>query len=243
MPLYIFMWLAFIGVVVVNALSNLLPINGQTPADISDRLEVLFTPAGYVFSIWSVIYITLAIWLILQWKKVRNQSLNQRVGIAFIISCFFNIGWIFTWHYEFFAVSIAMMFGLLLSLITIYVQYRRRERALSERFPFSLYLAWITVATVANVSYVLKYYKVDLGISEVIGSLMLVAVASVLAFVAATYSWDYYFVLVVVWALIGIIVENSDMTMQIGTGVIAAVLVIGVILSAIGRKGRERIYR
>lgn len=242
MPLYIGMWLAFVAVVIVNAFSNLLPINGQTIAEISDRIEVLFKPAGYVFSIWLVIYVTLAIWLVLQWKKVKEDSLNGRVGVAFIISCLFNIGWIFSWHYEFFMVSILMMFGLLLSLITIYLQYRRRDRALSERFPFSLYLAWITVATVSNVSYVLKYYDVSLGLSEVIGSLMLVAIASVIAFVAATYSWDYYFVLVVVWALIGIIVENSNLTMQIATGVITAVLVVAVILSAMGRKSRQRIF-
>ena len=243
MPYYFFMWIAFIGVVIVNILSNVLPLNGQTIAEISNRLEVLFKPAGYVFSIWVVIYIALAIWLFLQFKQVKNGSFNQNIGISFIISCLFNIAWIFTWHYELFVISILMMVGLLLSLITIYVQYRRRDRSIGQRLPFSLYLAWITVATVANMSYVLKYYGVNLGISEVIGSLMLVALAAIIGFIAGTYSRDLYFVLVIVWALIGIIVENSYLTMQIGTGAITIVLVVAVILAVMGRKAREVIFR
>lgn len=226
MAVYAAMWVAFIAMIVVNYLSNSLPINGQTAAEISDRIDVLFKPAGYVFSIWIVIYALLAIWLILQYRKVKNGQFNYKVGILFIVSCMLNIAWLLCWHYEQFALSVVVMFLLLITLIMIYLQYRPEQSSLSERLPFSFYLAWITVATIANVSYVLKYYEVDLGISEVIGSLILVAVAVIIGYIAVDYSKDIYFVLVIVWALIGIAVKTTDETMQHGTILLTIVLVI-----------------
>ena len=226
MAVYAAMWVAFIAMIAVNYLSNSLPINGQTAAEISDRVDVLFKPAGYVFSIWILIYVLLAIWLILQYRKVKNGQFNYKVGILFIVSCMLNIAWLLCWHYEQFALSVVVMFLLLITLIIIYLQYRPEQSSLSERLPFSFYLAWITVATIANVSYVLEYYEVDLGISEVIGSLILVAVAVIIGYIAVDYSKDIYFVLVIVWALIGIAVKTTDETMQHGTILLTIVLVI-----------------
>lgn len=226
MGLYITMWIAMIAVIVVNVLSNTLPINGQTAADISDRLEVLFTPAGYVFSIWSLIYVLLVIWLITIYRKVKDNRFNGKVGILFIISCIFNIAWLFRRHYEQFILSIIVMFFLLFTLIAIYKQYKNNETGFSERFPFSFYLAWLSVATIANVSYVLKYNGVDLGISEVVGSLVLVGVAVILGYLAVAISKDIFFTLVIVWALVGIAVKTDDATMQYGTIVLTIILII-----------------
>ena len=230
MGLYIVMWIALIAVIVVNALSNTLPLNGVTAAEISNRLDVLFTPAGYVFSIWSLIYLLLVIWLIAIYKKVKENRFKSKVGFLFIISCIFNIAWLFSWHYEQFILSIIIMFLLLFTLITIYLQYKNTEKGLSERFPFSFYLAWISVATIANMSYVLKYYNVDLGISEVAGSLVLVAVAVILGYLAVALSRDIFFVLVIVWALIGIAVKTDDTTMQYGTIALTIILIIASLI-------------
>ncbi|MER2028425.1 MAG: TspO/MBR family protein [Solibacillus sp.] len=230
MGLYITMWIAMIAVIVVNALSNTLPLNGQTASEISNRLEVLFTPAGYVFSIWSLIYILLVIWLITIYRKVKDNRFKGKVGILFIISCIFNIAWLFSWHYEQFILSIIVMFFLLFTLIAIYQQYKNTEKGLSERFPFSFYLAWISVATIANVSYVLKYHGVDLGISEVIGSLVLVGVAVFLGYLAVAISKDIFFTLVIVWALIGIAVKTDETTMQNGTIALTVILIIAALI-------------
>ena len=226
MALYGAMWVALIAMIVVNILSNTLPINGQTAAEISDRLDVLFKPAGYVFSIWILIYLLLVIWVLLVYRKVKNGQFNSKIGILFIVSCILNISWLFSWHYEQFALSVVVIFLLLVTLIMIYLQYSTKQTGLSERFPFSFYLSWVTVATIANVSYVLKYYEVNLGISEVIGSLILVAVAVIIGYIAVDYSKDIYFVLVIVWALIGIAVKTTDETMQHGTILLTVLLVI-----------------
>ena len=226
MALYGAMWVALIAMIVVNILSNTLPINGQTAAEISDRLDVLFKPAGYVFSIWILIYLLLVIWVLLVYRKVKNGQFNSKIGILFIVSCILNISWLFSWHYEQFALSVVVIFLLLVTLIMIYLQYSTKQTGLSERFPFSFYLSWVTVATIANVSYVLKYYEVNIGISEVIGSLILVAVAVIIGYIAVDYSKDIYFVLVIVWALIGIAVKTTDETMQHGTILLTVLLVI-----------------
>lgn len=230
MALYAVMWVALITMIVVNVLANVLPINGQTTAEISNRLDVVFTPAGYVFSIWSLIYLLLIIWLILVYKKMKGNQFNTKIGTLFIASCIFNMAWILSWHYEQFVLSIVVMVILLITLILIYLQYKNNQTSFSERFPFSYYLAWITVATIANISYVLKYYEVDLGVSEVIGSLVLVAVAVIIGYLAIAYSKDIYFVLVVVWALIGIAVRTSDETMQYGTIALTIILVIAALI-------------
>ena len=91
MALYAAMWVALIATIVVNILSNTLPINGQTAAEISNRLDVLFKPAGYVFSIWILIYALLVIWLILVYRKVKNGQFNKKIGYLFIVSCALNI--------------------------------------------------------------------------------------------------------------------------------------------------------
>lgn len=230
MGLYIVMWLALIAVIVVNALSNALPFNGLTTSEISNRLDVLFTPAGYVFSIWSLIYLLLVIWLITIYKKVKENRFKSKIGILFIVSCLLNIAWLFSWHYEQFILSVIVMFLLLFTLIAIYQQYKNTERGFSERLPFSFYLAWISVATIANMSYVLKNYGVHLGISEVAGSLVLVAVAVILGYMAIALSNDIFFVLVIVWALIGIAVRTDDATMEYGTIALTAVLIIASLI-------------
>lgn len=238
--LYIVMWLSYIAVIIVNVLSEMLPINGQTIAEIPNRIEVLVTPAGYVFAIWIVIYAAVGLWLIFQLKKVKSKKMNRTISVFFIASCLCNIGWLISWHYELFIVSISMMILLLISLIVIYLQYKNNETGLSERFPFSLYVAWISVATIVNVSYVLKYYGISLGVSEIFGSLILVTVAIIIAYIASTYSKDYYFVLVVLWALIGIIVKNENTTMQVGTATLAGFLFVAAIGNYLSTKSSNK---
>lgn len=238
--LYVGMWIAFIAMIVVNFLSNSLPINGQTTAEISNRLEVLFTPAGYVFSIWGLIYLLVLVWLIMQYKHIKNNNFVSQIGVLFIISCVFNIAWLFTWHYEQFALSILFMLLLLGTLILLYLKYPNTAQGFSERFPFSYYLAWITVATIANISYVLKDFGVDFGISEAVGSLVLVAAAVVIGYLAVKISKDIYFVVVVVWALIGIVVETSNATMETGTIVMTIILVIAALAQFIMNKKAQR---
>jgi len=156
--------LAVIVTIGVNGLANALPLNGQTTGEISDRFQVYFVPAGYVFSIWGLIYLGFTAFAVYQALPAqRDNPRLQRIGYLFALSCLANIAWLFLWHYEIFLLTLVAMVALLLLLVAIYlrldinrVRVNRAERWLVH-IPFSIYLGWITVATIANVTSVLDY--------------------------------------------------------------------------------------
>ncbi len=62
--------LAFIGMLVVNILATSLPLNNLTTGELSDALPNLFVPIGFTFSIWGVIWLLLAAYLVAQFRYV-----------------------------------------------------------------------------------------------------------------------------------------------------------------------------
>ncbi len=223
----------FLAVVVVNALANILPINGMTTGDIANRVEVLFTPAGYVFSIWSVIYILLAAWLLRQFPRERRaEPVYSSVSRWFAVSCLLNIAWILCWHYGYFALSVVIMISLLLTLIVIYMRIKKNHPKLLDILPFSIYLGWISVATVANIS----YFLVDIGwdgwgIDAEIWTIIMMFVATILARIFLFREQDIYYVLVFIWALVGIGVANLTDHVQVAqiAFVLSAILAYHVV--------------
>ena len=227
----VLMIIAYLAMVTVNILSNSLPINGQTTQEISDKQTVLFTPAGYVFSIWILIYALLGIWLLLQYRN-RNtkQATSEQIANLFILSCVYNISWLLSWHYEFFAVSVVIMISLLITLILLYKNYSIDNFSFSGRLPFSIYLGWISVATIANIGYTLKHFDVNLGMDEVTITIVLIIIAGALAIIGRYVSRDPYFALVFVWAIIGIARANTDSGIIMTANVVAAIIVIAIIV-------------
>ncbi|ETP68979.1 membrane protein [Planococcus glaciei] len=226
------MTIAFIAIIVVNALANILPINGQTTGEISNRLPVMFTPAGYVFSIWSVIYILLAIWIIGFWVRLKKGQIPPlKITAFFVLSALFNISWLLLWHYEFFGWSIAAMVGYLLALIGLYLQYSSEERGLFERLPAAVNMGWISVATIANISFVLTYYNWSgWGLSDQLWTVIMLTVATALALHIRFHHSDIPYALVFIWAFIGIAVKHQMDELLVTT---ASLFLAGVILTGI----------
>jgi hypothetical protein len=233
--------LATIAVIVVNALANSLPINGQTTGEISDRFDVYFVPAGYVFAIWGLIYLALIAFSIYQALPAQRANPRlRRVGYLYALSCVANIAWLFLWHYEQFWWTLVAMFALLLLLIAIYLRLRtgRARVPVGEtwlvRVPFSIYLGWITVATVANVTSTLDWAGWDgWGIGEPEWAVIMLAVAAVIGVAMSLDRGDVAYVGVLSWAFIGIAVKQSDTQLVAVTAAILALvvpltLVIGV---------------
>jgi hypothetical protein len=214
----------------VNALANALPLNGQNTGEISDRFKVLFVPAGYVFSIWGVIYLGLIAYAIFQ--ALPAQRDNQRLHSAgwwFVLAGIANSAWIFLWHYNFFPLTLLAMFTLLVSLIAIYLKLGIGRVAVpaAERWatfiPISIYLGWISVATIANVTDVL--YDVGWtggGIDAQIWAVLLLGVALVLGVLMAVRHSDSAYLLVFVWAFTGIGVRQAGYPMVVTSAYIAA---------------------
>lgn len=204
--------IAYMIVVTVNGLANSLPLNGQTTGEISNRLNVLFTPAGYVFSIWGLIYLLLGIWVIRQFPKSRRDlPVYQETSGLFVLSSILNSLWIFLWHYEFFGLSVIVMLLLLLTLIRLYTKAKAADASFFDLLPFSVYLGWISVATIANISYYLTYIDWDgFGLSDSVWTFLLLIIATILALTFLKKEQDWIYPLVFVWAFIGIGVKNQN---------------------------------
>ena len=152
----------------VNGLANALPLNGMNTGQISDQFKVYFVPAGYVFSIWGLIYLGLIAFAIFQ--ALGSQRENPRLratGWWISLGGVANSAWIFFWHYQLFPLTLVAMLVLLSTLIITYLRLgvARSQVTPAEKWTthltFSIYLGWITVATVANVTDVLDYLKWD----------------------------------------------------------------------------------
>ncbi|WP_226659807.1 TspO/MBR family protein [Pseudalkalibacillus hwajinpoensis] len=222
-------FIAYIVVVTVNGLANALPLNGQTTGEISNRLNVLFTPAGYVFSIWGLIYLLLGIWVIRQFPKSRRDlPIYQETSGLFVVSSILNSVWIFLWHYEFFGLSVIVMLLLLFTLIRLYMKAKAADASFFDLLPFSVYLGWISVATIANISYYLTYIDWDgIGLSDAIWTFLLLLIATILALTFLKKEHDWVYPLVFVWAFIGIGVknQNADVPLVVYSSYVLAALI------------------
>ncbi|MGR3762691.1 tryptophan-rich sensory protein [Rossellomorea sp. NS-SX7] len=203
--------LAFALVIVMNTLAVTLPLNDQSTSEISDRLDILLTPAGYVFSIWSLIYLLLAVWILRQIPKSRRDlPLYQHTSGLFILSCLLNSVWILVWHYNFFLVSVFIMIGLFLTLVALYKAVKQTGPSLLDHAPFSIYTGWISIAMIVNI----LYYFTDIGLigegsAGVYWSLAGLLIAAILAVWVRASQKDWLYPLVFVWAFIGIGFKNA----------------------------------
>lgn len=208
---------ATVATITMNTLANALPLNGQDTGEISDRFPVLVTPAGYVFSIWGLIYLGLISYTIYQALPAqRDNARLAAIAPLYMLSCAANIVWLFLWHYNFFAFTEIAMLGLLASLIAIWLRLDRNAQGI-ERWlvntPFSIYLGWISVATIVNTTVVL--YNAGLrsesfGISEQVLTAVLLVVGAGLALRMALAFRDIAYALVVAWAFAGIALKHPD---------------------------------
>jgi benzodiazapine receptor len=234
--------LAVMVAIVINGLANALPLNGQTTGEISDRFQVYFVPAGYVFSIWGLIYVGLIAFAVYQaLPSQRNNPRLRRIDYLFALSCVANVAWLFFWHYEVFPLTLVAMLALLLLLIAIYLRLGigRAQVSTAEKWlvhvPFSIYLGWITVATIANVTSLLDYLNWSVwGISpEAWTVIMLVAGVGIASAVSLTRG-DVAYMLVIVWAFAGIAVKHAGTPVVataawVTTALAALMLVVGLV--------------
>lgn len=234
---------ALVATVVVNFLANRLPLNGQQTGEISDQFPIYITPAGYVFAIWVLIYLGLAGYALFQaLPSQRENPRLQRIATPFVLSCAANCAWLFLWHYERFGITELAMLGLLLSLITIYNRLGRGpEVSRAERWlvnlPFSIYLGWITVATIVNTTVVLYNSGWNgFGLDPQFWTALLLVIATVIGCTILLRRRDVAFALVLVWAFAGIALKHPDTTLVAPVAWVMAaivILTIGISLSRI----------
>lgn len=202
---------------IFNALANIIPFNGLTTGGVSDGISSLFTPAGYVFGIWGVIYLALMLYAVYQALDAqRDNPRLRKTGWWFVVSCIANIAWLLCWHYLQFPLSMLAMLVLLASLMVIYhlLETGRSQVSLGEqllaRVPFSIYLGWISVATIANAAVMLITLNWNgLGLSPQIWTAIVITVAALLGALMSWLRHDWVYGLVLVWAFAGIAVKQA----------------------------------
>jgi hypothetical protein len=233
--------IAFLATVAVNALANSLALNGRTTGEISDLYPTLITPAGYVFSIWGVIYTLLLVYAVFQaLPSQREKPFLSQVSWLFVLSSIFNIIWLFLWHYDLITFSVIPMFALLATLIAIYLrlQIGKSNITLKEKtcahLPFSVYLGWITVASIANVAAALVAISWDgFGLSDVMWAILVIIIALIITMTVIVTRKDIAYSLVIIWALAGIIVKQVENQSIVLTAGISITIIAGTLLAVI----------
>jgi hypothetical protein len=210
--------LATVVVIAVNGLANALPLNNLNTGEIADFFDIYFQPAGYVFSIWGLIYLGLIAYSIYQALPAQHHNPRlQRIAPWYLLSSAANAAWIFLWHYGFFPATMLVMLLLLASLIGVYLNLRKgSERPASGELwmvwvPFSVYLGWVSVATIANASAVLDYLGWQ---GEPLGpetwTIIMLAAGTLIGLLMVLREGEIAFPLVLVWAFSGIAVRFPD---------------------------------
>ena len=231
---------AFVLTVIVNSLAGSTElIGGVTTAVISDSNPTLITPAGYVFSIWGIIYFLLGVFVVFQaLPSQKGKEYIERIGWLFVLSSVINIVWLFLWQYNFLSVSVVLMFLLLTTLILIYTRLgigktqAKLVEKLATRLPFSVYLGWITIASIANVSVTLVSVGWDgFGIGAETWATLIIIVALLITVLVLATRKDIGYGLVIVWALIGIAVKQSG-NQYILTLLEASIIVVLIAMAA-----------
>lgn len=219
-PIAVLVAVTYLVMVTVNIQANTLPINGVRTGDVSDAYPNLFAPAGYAFSIWSLIYLLLGLHVLYQFGLFRGGAasgdrgaLLDKVGLYFSISSLANAAWVFAWHYDAIAVSVVLIVVILVCLAVIGRTVATANLTTRERLfvgaPFSVYFGWTTVATVANVTVFLVSIGWDgFGLADSTWVIVVLFAATVIGTVVMLRNRDVVYGAVLLWAFTGILVKH-----------------------------------
>lgn len=248
--------LALLGTLAVNALANALPINGITTGEASALYPNLFVPAGYTFGIWGVIYLLLTAYVVYQLTTVFGRSSGDRSFINqsapwFILSSLANMGWILAWHHLYIGLSVILMLLLLGSLLVLYLKLGIgvRKSPPTVRYlvhlPFSVYLGWISVATIANVTaWLVSVDWNGWGFPPFLWPSVMLLVACVIGLQLLYRRKDLWFNLVLLWAIGGIITRLASTPGQNHSGLIIIIsfMALNILVNSVLQLLKRKVY-
>ncbi len=236
----IFVVITYVAMVVVNFLASSLPINDRTTGEISNTYPNLFAPAGLTFSIWGLIYLLLAGYVVYQFTKrgEKKEVLITKVNIFFIATSVANISWVFAWHYDYIGLSVIIMAILLYSLIKIADILRDEQLTLHEKLfvyaPFSVYFGWITVAAIANVTvFLVSIGWNGFGITDFVWTSIILLVGAFIGVFRMVKDKNVVYGFVLVWAYLGILLKHVSVS-GFGGQYISVIITILVCLALFG---------
>jgi hypothetical protein len=248
-------WLALVAMLTVNALANILPINGYNTGQVSAMYPNRFVPAGFTFGIWSVIYILLIGFVVmsswLRWRQPGGAAdrLAGRLSPYFIGTCILNAVWILVWHSLQATLSVLVMLAFLALLIRIYLLLQPYRGSLTPAqsawlyIPFVVYLGWISVATIANITaWLVGMTWGAWGIDQSWWSIVMIAIAATLGLIFIFKKADAVYALVIAWALFGIYKGQQPSYPEVArvAVILSSVLTTGIVANALLRLIRPK---
>jgi benzodiazapine receptor len=239
---------SLIFMIIVNAISILFPLGGQTVSEVTQNYYALFTPAAYAFSIWGLIYLLLLGFVIFQAQpQNRDAEFIQKIGWWFPISCLLNSLWLVVWLNEWITLSVIIIVGLLISILMTYYhlqnEYIPLKGKLFVKLPFSIYAGWVSVATIVNISIYLSSVGFGgFGLSDTFWACIMIVVATFLGIALLLKYQDIAFSLVLVWAFIAIAAQQSDYSAIVITAWMStiALIVIAILVNIFGKQGGKQ---
>ncbi len=231
---------AILATLTINALSNFFPLKGANIGEISNTVfqGVQITPANYAFAIWGLIYIGLIAYGIYQLRPAqRRDPTLQRVSILLIVACVAQITWVYLFTMRLFWLSVVAMLVILLALISAYLQLGvgkiqvLRDRRWLAHIPFSIYLGWISVATIVNIASALYSSNWDgWGINGTYWTAIMLVVATIIAAIVAIKRADIAFTCVFIWAYVAIAVRHLNNPTISVTAIASAIALVILLL-------------
>lgn len=245
---------AFAAAITVNLLANVLPLGGKTTGEVAMSYSNLFAPAPYTFTIWGVIYLLMAFFILYQWGLIGpygdGEAAGRAVGPWFTVSCAFNIAWVFLWHYERIGLSVLAITGLLISLLLIEMRTESFRDTFFEHLAvrafFDVYFGWIIAAAIVNISVFLSasgwgYF----GMPQEFWTVIALLAGAVIGAGAVYYKKKMLIGLSVLWAYAGILMQHiseKGFNNAYPFAVIAAIVGIMLIFTAIILKSNLKYY-
>ncbi len=225
---------ATIATIAYNGLAAMGRVGGVTPAEISDRYPTVLTPAGYAFSIWTLIYIGLITFGIYQLLP-KNSERFRSVRSIYLVSCVLNCAWIYFWHHDQIAICLLVILALVATLIWIVrrlLSDSSSEGAIFTKIPFGIYAGWVTAAAIVNFVVFLKYIDASLGSRtwNVLG-VALISVGAGAAAIVRLRLKNYIFPMSIAWAVTAIAVNQSSNTAIIVAAAICVIICLILTLS------------
>jgi hypothetical protein len=225
----------------MNAVANILPFNGVNTGEVADRFFSYFTPPGYVFGIWGVIYTLMIVFAIYQVRtNQRSEEYLSKIGFLYLIGAFFNITWLIAFHYAFnnntmLLLTEPLIIGLLLVLLYTYVKLEIGikevpvKEKLAVHLPISVYAGWISLATIANTASLLnEFLTIPIDIQQIWTVLVLV-VALLITMLMLVLRRDIAYGLVVIWASTGIAIKWT--TVEIIPLIFWTALIVSIVVA------------
>lgn len=219
----------FAGMLVMNYLANALPLNNKSTGELSDSFPNLFVPAGLTFSIWGIIYLLLIVYCVVQFTGSEKEVISN-ISWLFGVSCILNAIWIVFWHYGKLPFSLLIMLGLLITLIYINISIRELPFGIIKA-SFGIYLGWICIATIANVTALLvNAHWNGFNISQETWTIIMIFIGTLIIALTIYRLKNPFIGLSVVWAFIGIAIKRQDDYRSIFISAIIALSLVSLII-------------